>query len=261
MEIAGYLASVLIGVSLGLIGGGGSILTVPVLVYLFGIGTVQATVYSLFIVGVTSIAGSVSYFRKAWVDFKTVIIFGVPSVISVFLSRNFLLPAIPQKLIQIGSITITKDNFIMLLFAVLMVGAAYKMIRKIQSENLTESNSGYLLAVVQGIIVGLLTGLIGAGGGFMIIPALVGLLKMPMKTAIGTSLAIIALNSVSGFIFSLHHTIIHWPFLLGITAMAVIGIYIGNFFSRRIDGKKLKPAFGWFILVMGTYILAKEILM
>jgi len=192
MEIAGYLASVLIGVSLGLIGGGGSILTVPVLVYLFSIGTVQATVYSLFIVGVTSIAGSVSYFRKAWVDFKTVIVFGVPSVISVFLSRNFLLPTIPQKLTQIGSIIITKDNFIMLLFAVLMVVAAYKM---------------------------------------------------------------------SGFIFSLHQTTIHWSFLLGITAMAVIGIYIGSFFSRRIDGKKLKPAFGWFILVMGTYILAKEILM
>ena len=149
----------------------------------------------------------------------------------------------------------------MLLFAVLMVVAAYKMIRKIQSENLSESNSGYLLVAVQGIIVGLLTGLIGAGGGFMIIPALVGLLKMPMKTAIGTSLAIIALNSLSGFIFSLHQTTIHWSFLLGITAMAVIGIYIGSFFSRRIDGKKLKPAFGWFILVMGTYILAKEILM
>jgi uncharacterized membrane protein YfcA len=174
MEIAGYLASVLIGVSLGLIGGGGSILTVPVLVYLFSIGTLQATVYSLFIVGVTSIAGSVSYFRKAWVDFKTVIILEFHPLFryfyqEIFASRN------PQKLIQIGRVIITKDNFIMLLFAVLMVAAAYKMIRKIQSENLTQSNSSYLLVAFQGIVVGLLTGLIGAGGGFMIIPALVGL--------------------------------------------------------------------------------------
>ncbi|HFK5570558.1 sulfite exporter TauE/SafE family protein [Elizabethkingia meningoseptica] len=261
MEVAGYIASVLIGVSLGLIGGGGSILTVPVLVYLFSLNTIQATTYSLFIVGATSVAGAVSYFRKGWVDFKTVITFGFPSVAAVFISRNFLLPAIPQELIRTGNITITKDTFLMLLFAILMVVASYKMIRQNKQADLKDNKSGYLMVVLQGILIGTLTGLIGAGGGFLIIPALVGMLGMPMKSAIGTSLAIIAINSLSGFLFSLSHTSIHWLFLLGITFMAVVGIFIGSYISRRIDGKKLKPAFGWFILIMGFYILAKEMLM
>ncbi|MEH7889357.1 sulfite exporter TauE/SafE family protein [Elizabethkingia meningoseptica] len=261
MEVAGYIASVLIGISLGLIGGGGSILTVPVLVYLFSLNTIQATTYSLFIVGATSVAGAVSYFRKGWVDFKTVITFGFPSVAAVFISRNFLLPAIPQELIRTGNITITKDTFLMLLFAILMVVASYKMIRKNKQADLKENKSGYLMVVLQGILIGTLTGLIGAGGGFLIIPALVGMLGMPMKSAIGTSLAIIAINSLSGFLFSLSHTSIHWLFLLGITFMAVVGIFIGSYISRRIDGEKLKPAFGWFILIMGFYILAKEMLM
>lgn len=261
MEVAGYIASVLIGISLGLIGGGGSILTVPVLVYLFSLNTIQATTYSLFIVGATSVAGAVSYFRKGWVDFKTVITFGFPSVAAVFISRNFLLPAIPQELIRTGKITITKDTFLMLLFAILMVVASYKMIRQNKQADLKDNKSGYLMVVLQGILIGTLTGLIGAGGGFLIIPALVGMLGMPMKSAIGTSLAIIAINSLSGFLFSLSHTSIHWLFLLGITFMAVVGIFIGSYISRRIDGKKLKPAFGWFILIMGFYILAKEMLM
>ncbi|MCL1676879.1 sulfite exporter TauE/SafE family protein [Elizabethkingia meningoseptica] len=261
MEVAGYIASVLIGISLGLIGGGGSILTVPVLVYLFSLNTIQATTYSLFIVGATSVAGAVSYFRKGWVDFKTVITFGFPSVAAVFISRNFLLPAIPQELIRTGKITITKDTFLMLLFAILMVVASYKMIRQNKKADLKDNKSGYLMVVLQGIFIGTLTGLIGAGGGFLIIPALVGMLGMPMKSAIGTSLAIIAINSLSGFLFSLSHTSIHWLFLSGVTFMAVVGIFIGSYISRRIDGKKLKPAFGWFILIMGFYILAKEMLM
>ncbi|WP_407483784.1 sulfite exporter TauE/SafE family protein [Elizabethkingia meningoseptica] len=261
MEVAGYIASVLIGISLGLIGGGGSILTVPVLVYLFSLNTIQATTYSLFIVGATSVAGAVSYFRKGWVDFKTVITFGLPSVFAVFISRNFLLPVIPQELIRTGNITITKDTFLMLLFAILMVVASCKMIRKNKQTDPKENKSGYLMVVLQGILIGTLTGLIGAGGGFLIIPALVGMLGMPMKSAIGTSLAIITVNSLSGFLFSLSHTSIHWLFLSGVTFMAVVGIFIGSYISRRIDGKKLKPAFGWFILIMGFYILAKEMLM
>ncbi len=142
-----------------------------------------------------------------------------------------------------------------------MVVASYKMIRQNKQADLKDNKSGYLMVVLQGILIGTLTGLIGAGGGFLIIPALVGMLGMPMKSAIGTSLAIIAINSLSGFLFSLSHTSIHWLFLLGITFMAVVGIFIGSYISRRIDGKKLKPAFGWFILIMGFYILAKEMLM
>lgn len=262
MEIIGYTASVLIGISLGLIGGGGSILTVPVLVYLFGMDAFLATEYSLFIVGVSSTVGSVSYFKNGLVNFKIALIFGVPSVISIFLTRTYLLPLIPEELLTIKDFTITKNIFLLLVFAVLMIFASYKMIRSKTSKDITENSSAQsniALAVGQGTIVGILTGLVGAGGGFMIIPALVNLLKLPMKTAIGTSLIIIALNSLIGFSSSMTNVNIEWTLLLSIAAIAIAGIIIGSQLSKKIDGKKLKPAFGWFVLVMGIYIITREI--
>lgn len=261
MEIFGYIASVLIGVSLGLIGGGGSILTVPVLVYLFGIDALLATEYSLFIVGISSVAGSMAYFKKKLVNFKIAIVFGIPSVISIFLTRNYLLPLIPEEVFRINDLMITKDIFLLLIFAGLMMVASYKMIRKDvqQPDEKQENKNNTLLAAGEGSVVGVLTGLVGAGGGFMIIPALVNLLKTPMKVAIGTSLVIISLNSLIGFFSSIQGTLINWRFLLSVSAIAVVGIIIGSYLSKKIDGKKLKPAFGWFILVMGIYIIIKEI--
>ncbi|PTT38402.1 permease, partial [Chryseobacterium sp. HMWF028] len=196
MEIIGYIAAVLIGISLGLIGGGGSILTVPVLVYLFGIDAFLATEYSLFVVGVSSLVGSVSYFKKGLVNFKMALIFGIPSVVSIILTRIYLLPLIPEEVLRIQNFTITRNIFLLLIFAGLMILASYKMISKNTSEKLlesTEDKNNILLIAGQGSIVGFLTGLVGAGGGFMIIPALVNLLKIPMKIAIGTSLVIISL--------------------------------------------------------------------
>lgn len=262
MEIIGYTASVLIGISLGLIGGGGSILTVPVLVYLFGMDAFLATEYSLFIVGVSSTVGSISYFKNGLVNFKIALIFGVPSVISIFLTRTYLLPLIPEQLLTIKDFTITKNIFLLLVFAVLMIFASYKMITSKTSAEISENSSAQsniALAVGQGTIVGILTGLVGAGGGFMIIPALVNLLKLPMKTAIGTSLVIIALNSLIGFSSSMTNVNIEWALLLSIAAIAIAGIIIGSQLSKKIDGKKLKPAFGWFVLVMGIYIITREI--
>ncbi|MCC3216943.1 sulfite exporter TauE/SafE family protein [Chryseobacterium sp. X308] len=260
MEIIGYTAAVLIGISLGLIGGGGSILTVPVLVYLFGIDAFLATEYSLFIVGMSSIAGSVSYFKKGLVNFKMALVFGIPSVISIFLTRQYILPLIPEEILQIHNFTITRNIFLLLVFAGLMILASYKMIKRNSSkESLESTKNNAFLAAGQGSIVGVLTGLVGAGGGFMIIPALVNLLKVPMKIAIGTSLVIIAVNSLIGFLSSVNHVKIEWKFLISITAIAITGIIIGSQLSKRIDGKKLKPAFGWFILIMGIYIITKEI--
>jgi uncharacterized membrane protein YfcA len=262
MEIFGYVASVFIGISLGLIGGGGSILTVPVLVYLFGIDAFLATEYSLFIVGISSLVGSFSYFKKGLVDFKTAFIFGVPSIISIFLTRNFLLPLIPDEVFRIGNFMVTKDLFLLLLFAGLMITVSYKMIQKrvgLKIEIGNSQNNNTTLAVAEGSIVGILTGLVGAGGGFMIIPALVNLLKTPMKTAIGTSLVIISLNSLIGFFSSMNHVKIEWNLLGTISGIAIVGILIGSQLSKKIDGKKLKPAFGWFILVMGIYIIIKEL--
>ena len=262
MEIIGYTASVLIGISLGLIGGGGSILTVPVLVYLFGLDAFLATEYSLFIVGISSAAGSLSYLKKGLVNVKIAVIFGLPSIVSIFLTRLYLLPFIPKEIITVHGFIITRAIFLLLVFAGLMILASYTMIRSDSNAGAPENKSAesrIFLAAGQGTIVGILTGLVGAGGGFMIIPALVNLLKTPMKTAIGTSLVIISLNSLIGFFSSVDNTVIDWKLLTSIAIIAVAGIVIGAQLAKKIDGKKLKPVFGWFILIMGIYIMAKEL--
>lgn len=257
----GYIASIFIGVALGLIGGGGSILTVPVLVYLFSVEAVAATAYSLFIVGTTSAVGSFSYFKKGLVNIKTAIVFGIPSIAAVFLTRAFIVPAIPQEIFSIGNFTVTKSILLMLLFAVLMIFASYSMIKKdkpVTEETPQKQKFNYPLILVEGTVVGILTGFVGAGGGFLIIPALVVLSKLPMKEAVGTSLVIIAAKSLIGFFGESSETAIDYIFLAKVTAFAIVGIFIGMALSRKIDGSKLKPAFGWFVLVMGIYIIIKE---
>jgi uncharacterized protein len=264
MEVIGYIASIVIGISLGLIGGGGSILTVPVLVYLFAVPTVLATSYSLFIVGITSAVGSVSYFRKGLVNVKTAVIFGIPSIVAVFATRAWVVPAIPKEVFSIGEFVVTKSILMMVLFALLMIFASYSMIKK--STAPAKGPTGpqkfnYPLILIEGLVVGTLTGLVGAGGGFLIIPALVLLSKLPMKEAIGTSLAIIAAKSLIGFFGEPSDVQVDWQFLLTVSAFAIGGIFIGVALSRKIDGAKLKPFFGWFILVMGIYIIIQQTLL
>lgn len=261
MDVAGYTASIFIGIALGIIGGGGSILTVPALVYLFSVDAVLATAYSLFIVGTTSVVGSISYFQKGLVNIKTAVVFGIPSIIAVFLTRVFILPAIPNELFSVGDFAITKSIFLMLIFAVLMIFASISMIKKTEElvdEIPQEQQFNYPLIILEGSIVGVLTGLVGAGGGFLIIPALVLLTKLPMKEAIGTSLVIIAAKSLIGFIGESGETVIDWLFLLKVTSFAIVGIFIGMGLSKRINGEKLKPTFGWFVMIMGIYIIVKE---
>ncbi len=261
MEIIGYLSSILIGVALGLIGGGGSILTVPVLVYLFSIDAVMATSYSLFIVGLTSAVGSIAYFKKGLVNIRTAIVFGVPSIVAVFATRAYLVPAIPKEVFTIGNFIVTKSILMMLLFAVLMIAASYSMIKK-DTKKVIEADGAqtfnYPLILIEGAVVGVLTGLVGAGGGFLIIPALVLLSKLPMKEAVGTSLVIIAAKSLIGFFGEGGDATVDWIFLCKVSAFAIAGIFIGATLSKKIDGAKLKPAFGWFVLIMGMYIILKE---
>ena len=264
MYIAGYLAPILIGLSLGLIGGGGSILTVPVLVYLFGIDPILGTAYSLFIVGVTSVIGSISYSRHSLVDVRTAIIFGLPSIVAVFLTRAYLVPAIPQEVLRLGDLIIDRGMMLMLLFAILMLVASIGMIRpttkspKSPQSALTHRKYPYTLILIEGLVVGSLTGLVGAGGGFLIIPALVILGRLPMKQAIGTSLVIISAKSLLGFLGESGLRDLDWGFLLSDTAIAILGIFLGMKLSHRINGARLKPAFGWFVFVMGIYIILKE---
>lgn len=262
MEYIGYFTSILIGVALGLIGGGGSILTVPVLVYLFAVEPVLATAYSLFIVGLTSAVGTVGYFKKGLVNIKTAIVFGIPSIIAVFFTRAVIVPAIPKEVFSVGDFMVTKNLLMMLLFAVIMIAASYSMIKKdknIISEEPQQQKFNYPLIIIEGAIVGIITGLVGAGGGFLIIPALVILSKLPMKEAVGTSLVIIAAKSLIGFFGEGGENIIDWQFLFTISGFAIVGIFIGTALSKKIDGAKLKPAFGWFVLVMGIYIITKEL--
>jgi uncharacterized membrane protein YfcA len=247
---------------LGLIGGGGSILTVPVLVYLFHVDPVQATAYSLFIVGASSLVGAWPKYKQGFVNLKTAIIFGIPSIVAVFATRKFIVPAIPNELGEFAGIAITKSLLMMMLFAVLMVAASFSMIRSKKNKETElegEQKFNYPLILIEGALVGILTGLVGAGGGFLIIPALVMLSKLPMKQAVGTSLLIIAAKSLIGFTGDLGNRTMDWTLLLTVTALAIAGIFIGDKLSKRIDGNKLKTGFGWFILVMGLYIIAQQL--
>ncbi|SNC64230.1 hypothetical protein SAMN06265337_1038 [Hymenobacter gelipurpurascens] len=266
LHYIGYFAAIFIGLSLGIMGGGGSILTVPVLVYLLGVSPVLSTAYSLFVVGSTSVVGASGYFRKGLVSLKTAVVFLLPSLLAVFVVRKVLMPAIPQELFTIGSLVFTKDLLVLVAFALLMVVAALAMIRGKQAEEVLgeelhyQHSFNYPLILGIGLVVGALTGFVGAGGGFLIIPALVLGARLPMKLAVGTSLAIIALNSLIGFTGDLSAgTPIAWPFLLGFLSFALVGIVLGTYLARFIPGTKLKPAFGWFTLAMGTFILLREL--
>jgi len=263
MVIIGFAASIFIGVSLGLIGGGGSILTVPVLVYILGVNPVLATAYSLFVVGSTSLVGAATYMKKGLVNYKTALVFAVPSFIAVFLTRKFLVPALPEPLFTVGEAIITKNIGIMVFFALIMLAASYSMITAKKCVDCDEDEPvvfNFPMIALEGSVVGVITGIVGAGGGFLIIPALVLLAKLPMKMAVGTSLLIIAAKSLIGFLGDLSTQTIDWQMLLIFTSLSIVGIFIGSALSKKINEKILKTGFGWFVLVMGIYIITKELL-
>jgi uncharacterized membrane protein YfcA len=257
----GYFGALLIGLILGLTGGGGSILTVPVLVYVMGLNPVVATAYSLFIVGTTSAFGTIQNFKKGVVEIKTGLQFAIPSLVAVYLTRKFIVPAIPEILFHNTHFTLTKDTFLMVLFAVVMLFASLSMLKTKKGgiENTIPKNNNLLLVIGKLFSVGILIGLIGAGGGFLIIPALFFIAHLPMRKAIGTSLLIIAINSLIGFTGDIGNIMIDWNFLLGFTTIAIIGIYIGIYLSKFIRESRLKKGFGWFVLAMAVFILTKEI--
>jgi uncharacterized membrane protein YfcA len=261
--IIGFAAAILIGVSLGLIGGGGSILTVPVLVYILGVNPVLATAYSLFVVGSTSLVGAATYMKKGLVNYKTALVFAIPSFIAVFLTRKFLVPALPDPLFTVGEAIITKNIGIMVFFALIMLAASYSMITAKKCVDCDEDEPvvfNFPMIALEGSVVGVITGIVGAGGGFLIIPALVLLAKLPMKMAVGTSLLIIAAKSLIGFLGDLSTQTIDWQLLLIFTSLSIVGIFIGSALSKKINEKILKTGFGWFVLVMGIYIITKELL-
>ena len=263
-EIAGYVAALFVGFSLGFIGGGGSILTVPILKYMMGFGAVLSTAYSLFIVGIAALIGSFGYFKRNLVNLKAAVLFAIPSLLAVAVTRKYVIPSLPDP-IMIFNIAITKDVYIMVVFAVVMLLASYSMIRSSKNpsvDGLVELKpEHYLIIITEGLGVGILTGFVGAGGGFLIVPALVLLLKLPIKEAIGTSLIIIAAKSLIGFFYGdVTEQNIDWGFLATFSSIAIVGIFIGSYLAKITKPQKIKSAFGWFVLGMGIMIILKELL-
>ncbi|SFW86791.1 hypothetical protein SAMN05661012_05961 [Chitinophaga sancti] len=260
MHLLGYIASLLIGVSLGLIGGGGSILTMPVMVYLFGVSPVTATSYSLFVVGSTSLIGAARQYKEGTVNIRMALLFAATSVITVFITRKWLVPVIPEHIATVHGFVITESWLTMVLFAVLMLASSVFMMR---NKTLPEGNDmkiSFVKLVIYGTGIGLVTGLLGAGGGFLLIPALVLLLHLQMKEAVGTSLLVIALNSLIGFTGNLQDKGMDWRLLVTVTLLAMVGIIAGSYLNRKVPAGKLKRGFGWFVLVMGIYILVREVM-
>ncbi len=259
MELFGYIGALLIGLVLGLTGGGGSMLTVPILVYILAVNPVIATAYSLFIVGTTSVFGAFDNYRKGLVDFQKGFLFAIPSFVGVYLTRRFLVPVIPNEIITVNSFTLTKGTFLMLFFALIMFLAAFSMLKK-KKEIKSDKETSKLNLIIQTFFIGIIIGLVGAGGGFLIIPSLVLFAKLPMKKAVGTSLFIIAMNSLIGFLGDVENLTINWIFLLSFTAISVIGIFIGSYLNKFINETQLKKGFAYFVLAMACFILFKEML-
>lgn len=257
MELLGYLGALVIGLILGLTGGGGSILTVPILVYVLLINPVTATAYSLFIVGTTSVFGATQNYYKGLVDVKTGFLFAIPSFVAVFITRKILVPLLPEVLIK-NPFVLEKSTFLMALFAVIMLFAAYSMLKKKKEISATETKSSLTNLIIQNFIIGIIIGLVGAGGGFLIIPSLVLFAKLPMKKAVGTSLFIIAMNSLIGFLGDVQNRTIDWIFLTKFTSLAIVGIFIGIYLNKFINEAQLKKGFGYFVLAMASFILLKE---
>ena len=255
------ILALFVGISLGLIGSGGSILSVPILVYILHIEPVLATTYSLFIVGSTAFLGGFQKVKQRLVDFDKVLLFGFPTVIAVFVMRYFLIPKIPNNIELSQNVRLSKSVLILTIFAIVMLFASFKMItRQLPIADSNHERVTYFKIMLQGVVIGMIAGFVGAGGGFLIVPALILLTKTPIKIAIGTSLFIVALQSTVGFLadYRLFSTL-QWPLLLGFTFFSVVGLFIGNQLSKKINGEKLKTGFGYFVLLMAVYILIKEV--
>jgi uncharacterized membrane protein YfcA len=260
--ILGFVGALLVGITLGLIGSGGSILSLPIFVYLFGLNPIIASAYSLFTVGITSLIGSIKNIKFKLIDFNTSLYFSLSAAISVYITRKYLINLIPEEIITIGNLLITKEKFLMLFFALLIYFAGIAMIKKrVDKSQNQRRKSKYdkVLILIEGAVVGVVTGLVGAGGGFIIIPVLVLFSKLNMKNAIATSLVIISIKSLIGFIGDIENHIIDWEFLIMFSLISILGIYIGQAIGLKIDGSKLKKGFGYFVIVVASCVVLKEI--
>lgn len=259
MTLFGYFLALLMGLTLGLIGAGGSILTVPILVYCFHVPPVVATGYSLLVVGCAALAGAGRYYRRGLVDFRAALTFAIPAMLAVLFTRSYIVPSLPDTVMGVE-----KDTFIMVLFALLMALAAFYMLRPLKDpasavQDKPAVNTLKLLIGSAGI--GLLTGMVGAGGGFLIIPTLIGLFRLNVKKAVATSLAIIAINSLVGFNGDIAAGIpLDWPLLGSFLVLTLAGMWLGTTLARKVEAKQLRQIFGWFVLAVACIVLVENLL-
>jgi uncharacterized membrane protein YfcA len=264
MFIAGLLASFFMGTVLSFLGAGGSILTLPILVYLFQIDIIQATTYSLLLVGLTAVFGCVASFKDKLIDFKTGIIFGIPSIIGVVLARKIVLPFLPDQIL-VRNFILEKSFLIMILFAVLMLVSSSLMIRdrkpvlsKTNDKNVYERN---IIIILEGLIVGQLTGFVGAGGGFLIIPALVLLTGLSMNIAVATSLFIIAIKSLMGYLSDVIDGFqTDWMFVFYVCLFTLVGVFFGRILSKKVSDKQTKKLFGYMTLIISFIIIIEQLI-
>jgi uncharacterized membrane protein YfcA len=257
--LLGYFLAIVVGIILGVLGSGGSILSVPVLVYIMKIEPVLATTYSLFTVGATALIGGIQKAKQNLVDFKKVFLFGIPALAMVFITRKYLLPLIPETINIFGETSFSKSMLIMVVFSIVLIYASYRMIKPFNPNDTIETTKiNYSYIVIKSLFIGLIAGVVGAGGGFLFIPALIVLAKTPVKVAMGTSLFIVALQCLLGFFGGINNQVIDWSLLSIFVLCSIIGVFIGGFIAKRISSEHLKKGFGYFVLTMGLVILFKE---
>ncbi len=267
MEILGYGLAVVIGLVMGLMGGGGAILAVMVFLYIFQIPDIDlVTAYSIMMIGLGATVATIRHAQKGNIAFKMGLIFAIPVILGTYFARIYLINLIPDPIFSIGTLDISKRLFILSILCILLLYASVRMIRSAnQKQDSVESkvaDTPYVKVILLGLAIGLLSGLVGAGGGFLIIPVLVMFLHFPIKKAIGTTLLILAMKSFIGFIGDMQAgRDIDWAFLGIFGTLVVIGVLIGVVLSSRVPSQKLRPAFGWFILSMASLILVKEFLL
>ncbi len=262
LELAGYLMVFIIGVVMGMIGAGGSILTSSVLIYVFSINPVLSASYTLLNVGIISLVGVVQYFRKDQVDIRTGLMFALPALLVVFIMRRLIMPSIPTCICQFGSFGLTKELMVMVVFALVMILVSWSMIlQPVPKGNTRSNNRSGLAMILPGGLAGIITGFTGAGGGFVIVPALIFFTGLDIKKAVGTSLFIISINTASGFIGDYSSGVQYdWSFLLKLISVTVAGMLFSSLLANRISNTKLRRVFGITILAIGCWIVIKELI-
>lgn len=261
LESIGFFGAFLTGIVIGLFGGGGSILAVPIFVYLFKLNPILATSYSMFVVGFSAAIGTLINIKKKLIEYKTAVIFTLPALVSVSVTRRFLIPNIPNTLLSFEHFVITKEMGLMLFFSSVIILSSILMMKKPNTKSITKTNTkkNYGLLIFIGFGVGVLTGLVGAGGGFIIVPALVLFARITIKQAVATSLIIITFNSLIGFSSDLSFLKIEWNFLILFTALSIVGIFVGTYISTYVRESTLKTNFARFMIFMAAVIVFKEL--